>query len=320
MTGRRSPSKQRMYLNIITAALTLFFLPGCSDSNKVESDDQGQIVIRVDHHVLTLEEFNHDFEPLKMNYPDADPAGLRDARIRYLLQRLEEILILRRAEELDIHVPTAELDAAVDDVKKDYPENGFQEMLMTQAVSLKAWEQRLERQLLVQKVIRRELEEKVAVSPEEISQFYDEHRDEWRRVDQVRARQVLLPSEEQAVAVRNQIEDGQDFAELARQHSTAPEAERGGDMGFVERGHLPEELEAPIFALKKGELSPVVKTSYGYHIFEVVEKRQAGKPEMNDLIGEIRELLKREKVGKAYGPWLAELRARYAVVVNDQII
>jgi len=91
-------------------------------------------------------------------------------------------------------------------------------------------------------------------------------------------------------------------------------------MGFVERGHLPEELEAPIFALKKGELSPVVKTSYGYHIFEVVEKRQAGKPEMNDLIGEIRELLKREKVGKAYGPWLAELRARYAVVVNDQII
>jgi len=316
--GRLLKSKWNFLVKGIATILVLLAFPACSEKGKMGA--QQQRVLQVDNHVMTLQEFNNFFELVKMNYGKEDALSLREARLRYLLQLLEEMLIVRRAEELNIAIPPEELAMAVSEAKQDYPDGGFQDMLMKQAVSLETWTAGLKKQLLVKKVIVQDVEKNISVSPEEIRQYFDDHQGEWHRKKSVHVLHILLSDKQQAVKILDRIKKGQDFAKLAREHSTAPEAERGGDMGFVERGGLPEDLEHPIFTLRSGEVSPIIESAFGYHLFKVVGKRPAGKPTKDDLIEEIRERVKREKIQLAYGPWLAKLRARYDVRVNKDII
>lgn len=302
-------------------SFVLLLVSACSDTNS--TGVEGQAVIQVDDQVLTLAEFNEFFEPIRMSYaeePTGSGLGLRQARLRFLLQLLEEMIVLRRAEELDLHVSAQELEETVRDIERDYGEEGFKAMFMKQAVSLEAWEERLKRQLLIEKVTHKELLKKISITPEEIRDYYEQHREEWATGKQIRVHQILLPDREQAGRVLKRLKKGEDFATLARTYSMAPESEQGGDMGYVVRGQLPKCLEDPLFRLKKDTLSPVIKTPYGYHIFKVTEKKDAGKPDIDDWIEKIKARIQHEKLETAYGPWLAKLRSRYRITVNKEMI
>ena len=159
-----------------------------------------------------------------------------------------------------------------------------------------------------------------AAAPEEIREYYEKHRNEWGHEEQVRARHILLPGADEANSVLERLQKGQDFAAEARLHSTAPDAVNGGDMGYVARGQLPDSLEKLLFDLKPGDLSSVIKTPYGFHIFLVVEKREKGEPSMEACIEKITKGMQNERLEAAYGPWLVQLRERYDIEVNKEII
>lgn len=307
--------------NIVIVFLVFILVSGCSDKSKTEATRQ--IVIQVDDHTLTLAEFNEFFEPLEMSYAKAegnnDP-GLREARLRFLLQLLEEMIILRRAEELHLSVSPDELEKALNNIKGDYSEDNFKAVFMKQAISLETWKQRLKRQLLVEKVINKELLEQILVTPEEIRDYYDKHEEEWMHDEQIRVYHILLSDKEAANSLLSKLNEGADFAAMARLHSMAPESKQGGDIGYVQRGQLPECLETPVFTLEENQVSRVIKTPYGYHIFKVVEKRPAGKSKIDGWMEKIREQVQKEKLEIVYGPWLAKLKSRYRISVSKEFI
>jgi parvulin-like peptidyl-prolyl isomerase len=97
-------------------------------------------------------------------------------------------------------------------------------------------------------------------------------------VEQVHARHILLASESEAMNVLLKLRAGEDFAALAKQYSQdKASSEMGGDLGFFPRGVMPIEIEAVAFGLAPGQISGIVKTDFGYHIVEVVEKDPARK-------------------------------------------
>jgi len=304
-------------LIIIFSTVLLFF--ACVEKSKLDNRDE--MFVKVDDHVLTLAEFSDFFEPLRMDYGQGqENDGLRKARLRFLLQIVEEMIILRRAEELGLHVTDQELNQAIDNMSEGYEEKGFENVFMKRAISFETWKKRLKMQLLVEKVIRKDLAEKINVTPEEISDHCDKYSEQQSHGTQVRVRHILLSTKKQAEQVLTRIKEGGEFAALARLYSTAPESNKGGDMGYVSREELPEALEKAIFSLQLNKVSPVTKTPYGYHIFKAVGKRLPGKVNMDEWIDEIREKVKKEKVEIAYEPWLAQLRSRYEVTVNKEII
>lgn len=307
---------------IIAVGLILLFM-GLGCSNQGEGFPRDQVVIRVDNQVLTLGEFNEYFEPIGLSSDSEDVQdnnAVREARISFLLQLVEEMIIIRRAEELHLSISPEELDEAVRDIQKDYPQEGFEDMFLKQAISFEAWKERLRKRLLVEKVMRKELLKEDSVTIEEMRDYYNRHREEWSRGPEIRARQILLPTDDQAKKVLKSLQDGEAFSTLARRYSIAPEAQFDGDMGYVVRGQLPKSLEAPLFDLEPGDVSPVVKTPYGFHIFQVIEKRETPVPNIDESIERIKQEILKGRLEAAYGPWLAELRSRYHIKVNTEMI
>ena len=306
---------------IAIALVILCLISGCSNTG--DTSRGNQVVIRVDDRELTLAEFNEFFEATAMSSEDEqtqDSVTMRETRLRFLLQLVEEMIILRRADDLHLDVSPKELDIAMRDIGKNHSEPGFDYLFLKQAISFEAWKERLRTRLLVEKVIRKELLKEVSPTPQEIRDYYDKHWKEGNQGEEIRARHILLPSKEKAKHVLRRLESGDEFAAIAREHSVAPEAQEGGDLGYVVRGQLPESLEKPLFDLELGDVTSVIKTPYGFHILQAVEKRKASKPKIEECIEEIRDRIQKERLEAAYAPWLADLRSRYRIEINDGVI
>ena len=93
-------------------------------------------------------------------------------------------------------------------------------------------------------------------------------------MSKVRASHILVKTEAEAKDILEELKNGASFGDLAKDRSLCPSKKRGGDLGFFSRGKMVREFEKAAFALKKGELSDVVKTQFGYHILKVTDRKR----------------------------------------------
>ena len=110
----------------------------------------------------------------------------------------------------------------------------------------------------------------------EIRSYYQQHQSEFRSGEEVRVRQILVNDETLAKEIQQKLRAGADFGELSSQYSRAPNAKRGGEIGFVSRGEVPKMFEEEIFRLAPGQVSEVIGTDSSFHIFKVEERRPPG--------------------------------------------
>jgi peptidyl-prolyl cis-trans isomerase C len=172
-------------------------------------------------------------------------------------------------------------------------------------------------ELMIEKLISLSVPRRVHATSAEIRRYWQENPQEFERAEQVRVRQIVVATEQEAQELLTKIHAGVDFATLARQRSTAPEADEGGDLGYFSMGDMPGEFNV-VFGLTKGGVSGVVKSPYGFHIFKLEDKRTAGKIPLEEASKEITEKLQRKKQDARYQEWLKELRGRTKFVVNYQ--
>jgi hypothetical protein len=143
-----------------------------------ESKPDAVQLIRVNDRVLTVLEFNQAFEISKTAYSHSlryEPDVYRNAQLRLLNELTIEMIILERAAELGLTISDEEVEKAVADVKKDYPEDTFEKTLLEFAVSYETWRDRLRNRLLMEKVIDYELKELILITSEDIAKYYEEN-------------------------------------------------------------------------------------------------------------------------------------------------
>jgi parvulin-like peptidyl-prolyl isomerase len=170
---------------------------------------------------------------------------------------------------------------------------------------------------MIEQLLAREIYRRVSVSSPEVRRYYQANPQEFEKPEQVHARQIVVATQEDAAAAMELLRSGADFAAVAKEKSTAPEAESGGDLGYFAMGEMPAEFNV-VFGLPKGGTSGTVKSPYGYHIFKLVDKRRAGRISLEEARKEITEKLRREKEDKRYKQWLTELRKRTKLEINYQ--
>jgi parvulin-like peptidyl-prolyl isomerase len=139
-------------------------------------------------------------------------------------------------------------------------------------------------------------------SESEIRAYYQQHAGEFRSGEEVRVRQILVADEALAKEIREKLRKGEGFEELSAQFSRAPNAKRGGEIGFVSRGEIPKMFEEEIFRLQPGEVSEVIRTDSSFHIFRVDARRPPGSLDAQAaaplIVSRLREEALRERLAQ----------------------
>ena len=158
------------------------------------------------------------------------------------------------------------------------------------------------------------LESEVDITDEEMKTYFEENKDSFNESEQVEASHILVEKKETANEVREKLEAGEDFAELAKEYSIdTSNAENGGELGYFSKGTMVEEFENIAFSTKVGDISNPVKTDYGYHIIHVTDKKEAKEVNFEDHKEEIKQTLFDQEISTEYSTWIIEQREKLEI-------
>ena len=153
-----------------------------------------------------------------------------------------------------------------------------------------------------------------ALTDAAMKKVYDDAAKKIADEQEVHARHILVATEEEAKAVKAELDKGADFAKLAKEKSKDPGASDGGDLGFFTKEQMVPEFSKVAFALEPGRISDPVKTQFGWHIIKVEEKRNRKPPEFDKVKPQIEQYVTR----KAQADYVAKLREAAKVERLDQ--
>jgi len=178
----------------------------------------------------------------------------------------------------------------------------------------------LKLRLLTEKVSKAVLASLPQVSPQDVEDYYRTNLEEFRRPAELRARQMLLGSIEDAEQILLRLREGEDFATLVRQYSLSPDREDGGDLGYFSQGQLPPEFDEVLFKLPTGRVSDPVESPYGIHLFLVENRRGAGIRPLASVADEITAKLTQQREEEAFQQWLEGLRSKTQVTIHWELL
>lgn len=307
--------RKRVKAGLCLSAVAFFCLLACStDTNREEKP-----AIQVGKRSVTRSELKRDIKRLTSDL-EIPPQEWKEVRDNLMERLLDHYLVLEYGREKGIAVSDAELETVIREIRRDYADTDFQEVLLKRYVDFDEWKEGLREHLLVRKIMRRVSELVSPVTHEEIKAYFDAHAGEFKHPPMVRARQVVLRTRGEAQAVLRRLQGGEKMEELAWACSISPEAKKKGDLGWIAKGQLQEPMERAFFSLTPGQTSSVVESPYGFHIFQVVSRRPEGQRGLPEVWAEIEEGLISQKEEEFFGGWLQELRRLYPVAIDRQLL
>jgi parvulin-like peptidyl-prolyl isomerase len=282
-----------------------------------------KVAAKVNTEIITLSSVEERAELLRQKYARSPVSIPEQELLKEALDMIvDERLQLQEGKKLGFIVDEDSIDAAVKDISKKngLTEGQLQAMLEREGRTLSSYRNHIRDQILVSKITRFEIGNRIKISDNDIDQYYKEHQKEFWTDGKVRARHILFIAERgssetnrtaklaQAKKVLNLLQKGGDFGKLAMEYSEDVSAGDGGDVGYVVRGKMVREFEDAVFSLKPGQTSDVVETEYGYHIIKVEEVLPGKTLALKDAKDRISEILSIEKQKQGYDDWMKELK------------
>ncbi len=156
---------------------------------------------------------------------------------------------------------------------------------------------------------------------DDLMSYFEDHRSDYNVEEQVRASHILVDSEELAQQLHDQLENGADFAELAREYSQdTGTAATGGDLGWFTRGQMIQAFEDAAFSTPVGQISDVIQTQYGYHIILVTDYKPASSPEYADVADQVAEDYQADIRAQRFNDWYTGTRPTAQITIEDPVL
>lgn len=161
----------------------------------------------------------------------------------------------------------------------------------------------------------------IEVTDEELDEFFLANRSNYEVIERVRASHILVETLEEAEALAAELNEGADFAALAREHSTDPgSGANGGDLNWFTRGTMVGPFDEAVFALAVGEISEIITTDFGYHIILLTDRQDASVPELADVLDQVQADLEQEKSYASALLWYESTYAAADIDVNEPLL
>lgn len=254
------------------------------------------------------ERFNVDFNSAQGHQMEADlKTGLMN-------QMVERELIRAEATRRNLTVPAAPVDAKIAEIKKGFKNDAdFQARLKANGLDQAGFERQVRDMVEVEHVVNA-ITADTTVSDDEVRRYYEQNRKLYDRPQEVHARHILVKDEATAKLVVQKVKGGADFAAVAREYSEDPGSKgEGGDLGYFGRGKMVKEFEEAAFKTAPGQLSPLIKTRFGWHLIKVEDRKAPRTQPFAEVKDEIRQNMLAERRRAAFGQWLAKRKAEARV-------
>ncbi len=241
-----------------------------------------------------------------------DPTALtRDLRKAVLETLVRRRLVLDQAQAKSIRLEPEELDREEASLRRGLSEEAFDRALIAQGIEYEEWRRVLSQEILMQKALDLLLGGRVQIAADDVRSYYQAHRDEFRRPEQVLAQHVLMPNKELAQELVQRLGKGEDLGAAAAKLGIA--LAEDGEPTWLSRGHMPPALEDKIFSLEPGKLAGPLPSPYGFHVVRVLAKRPAAELDLTQAAEEIQRRLSAEKREALASSFIEELRAKARV-------
>lgn len=237
-----------------------------------------------------------------------------------LYRMIDETLMLSEAERLGVKVGARELEREIRSLLGEYDQAKLNLALAQNDTSFDKWRAELRKGMVIRKLVLREVDSKIKVGGGEIEEYFKNNSGEFKWAERVRALQIMVDDETTAERIRKRLLNDGDFAKIAKESSQSPDAFSGGDLGFFSRGQMPPEFEKAVFDLKVGEISEVIESIYGFHLFKVVEREKPRQMNFREARERIEKLLHSRKREKEFKEWIAGIRERTPVSIDAEAL
>ena len=288
------------------------------------------VLARVNGETITLKEVEDYIKNLEGQFGGPVPAEQRDQMYRGVIDQMVGYkLLLQEATARKVIVPDAEVEAKIDEVRKQFPsEDLFMQTLISRNLTLARMRSDARGEIAITRLIETEIADKVALKPGQVEDFYKQNPDQFKQPERVRASHILISVPEAADAAarteaRNRaqqilkdVKSGKDFAALAKQHSQDPgSAVNGGDLGFFQQGQMVGPFNDAAFSLKPGAVSDLVETQFGYHIIKVAEKQPGRTVPLDEVRPKVEQFLQHQNRESQTEAFVKALRAKGKVEI-----
>ena len=262
---------KNLMLIILTITMS-FLINGCA-----KKAPEG-LVATVNEEKITIEEFNKEYE-IRTNtrknqleqVEDDEEAEVeeKEEKEEVLSIYIIEKLIIQDALEEGIKVSDEELEKRIEDIRESIGgEEGLKKYQEALGIDDEYFQSFIKKDMIIEKH-KKNYMEKLELSDKEIKKAFKENK---KDLTHIKARQILVETQEEGTELLKQLKNGADFKALAIEKSIDPgTALEGGDLGYFPKGDNPKEFDDLVFALKEGEISPLIQTKLGYHIVEIIE-------------------------------------------------
>lgn len=256
-----------------------------------------------------------------------------ELRQQVLEQMILEKLQLQVAKRMGITVNDTAIDRAIEDIarRNNMTLDALKQALAADGITFEQFREQIRREMTIARLRDREMEGRVTVSDAEVNHFLANNPDVMRRIEaeagnvtQTHVRHILARTNQttndeaakaKLLALRERIVNGVDFAELAKANSDDGSAFKGGDLGWINPGDTVPQFEEAMNRLAPGEISQPVKTPFGWHLIQVLERRPLTASE-DYRRNYARQLLRRQKMEQTYNAWLQTIRAEAFVEIR----
>ena len=260
-------------------------------------------------------------EQLKTDIEDRQKNTLRDL--------IDQSLLVQRGKDMSINVEP-EVIKKLDQIRTQNKIDSMEDLekaVSSQGTNWEDFKNNIRTGLLTQRVISSEVGSHITVGKEEVEKFYNEHKAQFVRPEQVALREIEVSAQgkteaelpdlkKKAETALKRVQDGEDFGEIAKRFSDGSTAKQGGFLGVYKRGELSKELEDVVFKMKKNGLTDIMDTKQGYLILQVLERYEEGQQPLNKVENEINEHLYSERMEPAMRAYLKTLREQSYVVIK----
>jgi peptidyl-prolyl cis-trans isomerase SurA len=260
-------------------------------------------------------------EQLQVQVEDRQKNALRDL--------IDQSLLVQRGKDMGISVEP-EVIKRLDQIRV---QNNFSSMedlekaVSSQGLNWEDFKDNIRKGILTQRVISQEVGSHITIGKEDVQKYYEEHKKEYVRPEQVGLREIVVNTEgkkdselpdlkKKAETALKRVKDGEDFGEIAKRFSDGSTAKQGGFLGIYKRGELSKQLEDVVFAMKKNDLTDVMDTKQGYLVLQVLEHYDEGEQPLEKVENEITDHLYSERMEPKLRDYLKTLREQSYVVIK----